>query len=316
MVVTVRVMSEQSIEVALSGSYGLADLDQLLAEMQPLLALDTPSRVSLNLRALDFVYPTTAVTLCAVLHRLVAEELRVSGESKVQPPDDKDVRNYLLRLDVIQAGTGISLEEPFDRHPTVGFRECQQFSTEGDANRVARELTQALSERCALDDDARLAINTALAELCSNVPHHAATALGGVAAAQGYPQSDRFEAAIVDLGIGIRQSMAENPEYAHIVDDTTAIRAALELGATSKPGDEGPTRHSGYGLAVTQHLLQRNGGRLLVRSGTGAVSVGADQTARTTEVDFPGTLIVLEARTDKPLDVRAVYEDLLGDLDD
>ncbi len=302
--------------MVLAGQYGAEDLDRLITDLAPLLSLGERARVTIDLRDLTFVYPTTAAVLAAGLHRAVALELRLPNESRILPPMDENVRNYLLRADVLQASAGIEIAEPFTRQQAHGFRECRLFETEDEATDVARELTSSLDERSDLEATARTAIYTCLGEICFNVPHHAASEVGGVAAAQGYPQLKRFEATIVDLGIGIRESLRQNPAYASVDSDVAAIEAALELGVTSKPGDKEPTRHSGYGLSVTQHLLQRNGGRLIIRSGRGEVHVGADPVVEESEVDFPGTLVVMEAWTNAPLDVSVVYQELLGDLDD
>ena len=304
------------VTVALSGQYGVDDLDRLIVDLHPLLSLAETSPLTIDLRDLTFVYPTTAAVLAAGLHRAVALDLRQQNESRIVPPKDENVRNYLLRADVLQAGAGIEIDEPFVRQQSHGFRECRLFDTEDEATDVARELTQALEERSKLDSTARNAIYTCLGELCFNVPHHAGSETGGVASAQSYPQLHRFEATIVDLGVGIRESLRQNPSYAALDSDVSAIETALELGVTSKPGDKGPTRHSGYGLSVTQHLLQRNGGRLVIRSGRGEVHVGADPIVAEREVDFPGTLVVMEAWTNTPLDVSVVYQELLGDLDE
>jgi hypothetical protein len=309
-------VSPKEITVSLSGQYGLDALDQLIGDLAPLLGLEETACVTIDLRDLAFVYPTTAAVLAAGLHRAVALDLRVPNESRVLPPKDESIRNYLLRADVLQAGAGIEIVEPFTRQTPSGFRECRLFASEDEATDVARELTAALEERGKLDATARSAIFTCLGELSFNVPHHAVSPTGGVAAAQSYPQRHRFEATIVDLGIGIRASLSQNATYASIESDVSAIERALELGVTSKPGSEGLTRHSGYGLSVTEHLLQKNGGRLIVRSGHGEVHVGAEPRVEESEVDFPGTLVVMEAWTNAPLDVSVVYQELLGDLDE
>jgi hypothetical protein len=307
---------QRETSIALKGQYGLDSLDQLIADLTPLLTLIDRTRLTIDLRELSFVYPSTAALLALALHRVVALDLRVPEESRFLLPANENVRNYLFRADVLQVGAGIKIVEPFTRQQSRGFRECRRFETEAEATQVARELTNALEERSALDPTARSAIYTCLGELCFNVPHHAASQTGGVASAQGYPQLHRFEATIVDLGIGIRQSLRQNTIYASVASDVEAIETALELGVTSKPGDKGPTRHSGYGLSVTQHLLKRNGGRLVVRSGQGEIHVGAAPKAQESEFDFPGTLVVMEAWTNAPLDVSVVYQELLGDLDD
>lgn len=249
--------------------------------------------------------------------RCIAARLSVSGREggHISYPTDVNVKNYLLRIGALQLAVG-ELPEPFTRREAVGFRECERFQDQDHAATVARQLTDVLTERCSLDATARAAVYTCLGELCQNVPDHAMTEFGGIAVAQGFPGRHRFEVAIVDLGVGIRQSLIAHPAYAKIADDTSAIEKALELGTTSKPGSEGKTRHSGYGLTVTQHLLQLNGGRLVVRSGRGEVWVGADPLVEQRRIDFPGTLILLEADTRAPLDVTRVYDDLLGELDD
>lgn len=142
------------VRAVLAGPYGIGRLDQLLEDLRPLLELEEPARVTVDLHQLGFIVPSTAAVLCAALQRLVKLDLRIAGESRIQPPDDDGVKNYLLRLDVIQAGAGMEIDEPFVRRASIGFHECQPFATEREATEVARELTQALDEGCDLDDDA------------------------------------------------------------------------------------------------------------------------------------------------------------------
>ena len=62
---------------------------------------------------------------------------------------------------------------------------------------------------------------------------------------------------------------------------------------------------------MTRLLLRTNGGQLLVRSGVGAVYSGAQERATVARVSLPGTLVVLRARTDHPLNIaRDVYPKL------
>jgi hypothetical protein len=140
-------------------------------------------------------------------------------------------------------------------------------------------------------------------KVCENVIDHADTQLGGFGAAQGWPKSNReFEVAVVDLGVGIRASLAKNSAYSAIADDKTAIATALLPHVTSTP-----ERNAGNGLFVTQMLLAINGGHLLVRSGRGCVMRGAMNVERDTELVLPGTVVSLRARMDRPLDIATVY---------
>jgi hypothetical protein len=113
---------------------------------------------------------------------------------------------------------------------------------------------------------------------------------------------------MVDLGVGIRGSLTKNPWYADIDNDVDAIQTALQPRVTATPD-----RNSGIGLFVTRILLRENGGTLVVRSGRGAVYSGAREDAHAARVGFPGTVVALRARTDRPLDIKRVYRRLDDD---
>jgi anti-sigma regulatory factor (Ser/Thr protein kinase) len=159
--------------------------------------------------------------------------------------------------------------------------------TDNECHQASRELTAALAERCQTDTVTRGSIWIFLDELAENVLHHAESELGGFAAAQGWPRRrGEMEVAIVDLGQGIKASLTNNPVYADIPDDVTAIQRALEPNVTATPD-----RNSGLGLAVTRLALGGNGGTLVVRSGLGGVYSGARDDAGSRDFDLPGTLV-------------------------
>jgi hypothetical protein len=76
-----------------------------------------------------------------------------------------------------------------------------------------------------------------------------------------------------------------------------------------------PERNAGIGLFVTRMLLKANGGSMIVRSGLGAVYSGAVERVERSDINLPGTLVAIRARTDNPLDVNSVYAQL-GPIDD
>jgi hypothetical protein len=84
-----------------------------------------------------------------------------------------------------------------------------------------------------------------------------------------------------------------------------AIETALQPRVTATP-----ERNSGIGLFVTKLLLRENDGSLLVRSGAGRVVGGVGECAESAEVHFPGTVVAMRARTDRPLDIGKVYRRL------
>jgi len=303
--------SNDTVRVHLRGSYDFERLERAVRDLQPLLQLDYPARIHLDLGGLVFIGPTAIALLEAALRRLEDEGLLVSGGLIVEPTS-RLTAQYLRRMDFFRGLASVGdVPESFERRKPVGFRPCQEFTGEDDYWVVARDLTDALAERCQMDTLAKAAIRVCLDELAENVVQHADSPLGGFAAAQGMPKRHRFEIGIVDLGVGIRRSLSKNPRYADIKDDVIAIETALRPRVTSTP-----ERNSGIGLSVTKLLLRDNGGSLLVRSGTGLVVGGAEDRAESTAVGLTGTLVAVRARTDRPLDLRAVYRRLPVEDDD
>jgi hypothetical protein len=225
-------------------------------------------------------------------------------DSTVYLPNSPPVRQYLERMDMFRELVSDLEPEEFERRDPVGFRPCQHFRGASDYATVAKDLTDALAERCRIEPVAKAAVRVCLDEICENVVHHADTSLGGFAAAQGWPKQGRrvFEIAIVDLGVGFRRSLIKNPAYAHIQDDAEAIDTALKPRVTSTP-----ERNAGIGLFITSLVLHFNGGELLVRSGLGAVRRGARFKVEAREVPLPGTVVALRANMDRPLDLTPVY---------
>jgi hypothetical protein len=274
----------------------------MVQTVQPLLAIDTPHVIHVDLQRLVFFGPTSLALLLAGLRRARDLGLNAKG-SVIARPTAAGTGRYLERMNLLRVLVG-ERPEGFKRHDPVGFRPCQHFSGQHDYFLVASDLTDALREGCRVEGTAGSAVRVCLDEVCENVVDHADTELGGYAAAQGWPRArvPEFEIGIVDLGVGIRRSLTQNPKWAHIDTDAAAIEAALQPRVTATP-----ERNSGIGLFLTSLLLAFNGGQLVVRSGAGAVTRSAKRTVETRPASLPGTLVALRARMDRPLDVASIY---------
>jgi anti-sigma regulatory factor (Ser/Thr protein kinase) len=299
----------RTISIALPGAFGVRQgrLERLIRLLGPLLELEEPACVDVDLSGLVSVSPAALALLTAALRRLADLDLLGDG-SVISPPLSAPVRNYLLRMNMIRLLAGEDFKEPFERRAPSGFRPCEHFTDAKDYPKVAKHLTEALTERCQTDNIAEASIRIALDEIAENVVHHADSSIGGFAAAQGWRKNQEFEIAIVDLGIGVRGSLTKNPAHADIADDATAITRALQPRVSATP-----ERNAGIGLFITKLLLEANGGLLLVRSGHGSVQAGVVDDTRLESASLPGTLVALRARTDRVLDINSVYEHLASE---
>ncbi len=297
------------IRVDLPGTFVLKErrFERLIRLLEPLMVLREPALIQVDLDRMVSIGPASLALLTATLRRLYDEGLFAEG-SVLEPPRSPGLRNYLMRMNLLRGLFGDdSLDEPITRAEARGFRPCAVFSNDEDYWQVAKQMTAALVESCEVDEIATAAVRVCLDEMTENVVHHASAA-HGFAAAQGWRKTHEFEIGIVDLGRGIRASLTANPDYADIDDDVSAITTALGARVSATP-----ERNAGIGLYVTKMLLAANGGAFLVRSGSGAVYSGATNEARAEPAVMPGTFVALRARTDRPLDVNAIYTQLEND---
>lgn len=292
-----------TVTVKLAGGYPIEQLDRLVRDLQPLLLMSEESQVQLDLGGLVHLCPAAFALLTATVRDRTSRGLVAQGW--ISDPPSPQVANYLARMDLLHH-LGIDEPETFTRREPVGFRPCQNFQGE-EYHLVAKELTDALSESCITDRLGRGSVRVCLDELAENVLHHADAVDGGFAVAQGYVKRGKFEVAIADLGIGVGGSLRKNPVYAGL-SDLEATAAALNPGVSSTP-----ERNAGIGLFVTKLLLASNGGILLLRSGKVAVMTGAAERSWEPELELPGTVVTLRARTDRPLNINEVYRSLDAD---
>lgn len=288
------------LEVALRGGYYFGEIERLIADLQPLFAVTDPVAVEVDLSGLVFIGPTATALLLATANRLAA----IGCSVFIAPPRNRLTRNYLLRSDFVRLFTATDPPEPFGRLTPAGFRPCLRFDGDAECIAVARELSDAVIERARTDIAARGAIKTAMHELAENVMYHADSLDGGYAAVAYSRRRREIEIGIVDLGIGIRASLNKNPDYA-VADDVAAVEKAMIPTVTSTP-----ERNSGYGLTFTKLLLLLNGGSMRIRSGHGAATLGPAVDYSAKEHPFPGTLVHMRARTDRPLDATSAWDEL------
>jgi anti-sigma regulatory factor (Ser/Thr protein kinase) len=292
------------LEIRFAGGYYFRSLRRTIREIQPLLAIEEPTLVVVDMRDLTFMGPAAMALTVAVLHKVFGGELALSG-SGIAMPKAPGMRRFLERMDFFSVA--LDLEPAEGVHPEPkGFRECRRFLKDSECAAVAKALADAAHERVVIDDVGSRSLHTCLAELAENVYFHAKAPLGGFALAQSLSHSQELELAIVDLGVGISASLRKNPDYRTAAfDDLTAIQMALNPTVTSTP-----ERNSGYGLTFTQLLLVMNEGQLLVRSGHGHVQRGAKMVDKLEPEYLPGTLVGMRLRTDRPFDAVIAWQAL------
>lgn len=173
----------------------------------------------------------------------------------------------------------------------------------------SRKLAQVLTRT--RESDLVDTLEYSLREMFRNaVEHSQATNFGFCA--QYWPTKKEVEIAILDSGIGIKNSISANP-HLNITSDKDAIYYALLPGISGKAFKgarsqrRGVWNNSGFGLFMTSEIC-RNGGSFFICSGESGVLLKSQQ-KRVLGTNLPGTAIRMILNTDHISDIKARLEE-------
>ena len=126
-------------------------------------------------------------------------------------------------------------------------------------------------------------------EIFSNAVLHSDTSLGIFSCGQFFPEQDRLDFTVVDLGVGMRRNIRDRT--GHNLGSVDAIVWATEANNTTKragvPG--------GLGLKLLGEFIELNGGCLRIVSDGGYwEKKKSDLSTGTLDHPFPGTVVSLE----------------------
>jgi hypothetical protein len=174
-----------------------------------------------------------------------------------------------------------------------------------DVGDVVELHSRRLSQTLAGADEGDLfeTLSYSIREIMRNVVEHAHVEEFGVCA-QYWPTKGRAEVAIVDRGIGLRESIKANP-HIDASTDKSAINYALMPAVSGKAfkgarslQKRGPWTNSGFGLYLTSRIC-RNGGNFFICSGdTGMLLTSGRDSKRYIETSFSGAAVRLNIRTE------------------
>lgn len=145
-------------------------------------------------------------------------------------------------------------------------------------------------------------------EILRNVAEHSHADEFGYCA-QYWPSKNLVEIAIIDTGIGLRQSLQDNPHLS-IDTDREAILHALMPGISGKAyqgaeiDEDDEWANSGYGLYMNYRLCNE-GGDFFICSGDLGLYRRKDEDNRYIDTNYRGTVLRLRLKMDE---IPALYE--------
>jgi anti-sigma regulatory factor (Ser/Thr protein kinase) len=281
--------------LTLSGDFAHPDLDSLCDELRGLPEWPADEPASVDLRELQSMEPTTMAVLLASLEGLHRRRLCNPLEDLEPPRYENGVKCLHPQAlnDLFVDGDG-HWQEIDGATPTI--IGCEVFTGASGVDDITAGLSQQLAIHTEWSSSSLKSLGSMIFELSENVIQHS-QAKGGVAVLRISPTEQRIALAIADNGVGIRESLARNPDFSDIGDDLTAIAKAMGPRATGEPGTGG-----GMGLFLARCITRSNGGTFIVRSGEACREENAALSDSGHLPYLHGTLVGVEARTDLPFE--------------
>ena len=187
-------------------------------------------------------------------------------------------------IDVISDDAGIS-----DSMDTI--LPITRFDGLGEADELTNRVESGLYNLGLGSSNIRHIVCELFSELACNAAEHSESPIGayGFIRFSSSQRGRRFECAVADGGIGIRQSIERNPELAHSGVEWSALELAVKELVS---GTASSTR--GIGLFSIFDEMHTPGRELIIHSGNGILIINKYSEIRIGRANsFPGTLVYL-----------------------
>ena len=189
----------------------------------------------------------------------------------------------------------------FKRFPTTETGAFRGYVADQFVGKGLPPMTRALRRK----------FRESLAELFENAKEHSETQQGVFACGQWFPNGERLNFSVADLGIGIRKRILRST--GRTMSSERAIAWAVAGNTTRDPRAGRP---GGLGLKIITEFVKLNGGSLQIASGRGywRLRPGQDDLRELTH-PFPGTVVNIGINTadtqsyclDREIDPRDVF---------
>jgi hypothetical protein len=174
----------------------------------------------------------------------------------------------------------------------------------------AREISEVLTQNknVNLTEILRYCIR----EILRNIVEHSHTEQFGFCA-QYLPSMNKVSFAVLDRGIGVKDSLADNPKL-DLLNDLVAIEESIKPGvsgkiyAGQKRKPKGDWANSGYGLYMTSNIC-KNGGSFFVASGKSGIYLSG-LNKKSLNVNIDGTALNLTINLEQSENLKKILEEL------
>lgn len=250
--------------------------------------------ITVDLSGLKFIKPLGVISLLLLIESISKLSSSEQPTVNIISPDNYDVLDYLLKIDLLNAlRSMIDLEIPDELIPSnreiLPVIPITRFQKYQDIDDIAIAMQEVFHTELMGLTTLHQPCHSIFSELAHNSVEHAHSDGGFVLAQQyNYRKGAIIEIAVGDCGIGISKSLLQNPRIkGRFNTDEEAIKLVLD-GGLSRINDI----HRGYGLnQVRAEVIPFRERKLTLRSGNGYANIWSGGQIYSSQCKyFPGTL--------------------------
>ena len=184
------------------------------------------------------------------------------------------------------------------------FKECEmspliEVSDNESIYNVYSDIVKSLNNHPDIELTVMQALSYCFYEVLDNVLTHSGKSCG-TAISLYSPVQSKIQILVADDGMGIRQSLAQNPLYAHL-SESEAIERSIQDTVTDGKG-------MGFGLYSTSRLIKNVGIRLEIHSGLHTLVYDGEKTNMDVSSLWQGTIVYFEIHSNREIDPDEVVD--------
>ena len=261
---------------------------------QKLLEISEPV---LDLSNFSFISPGGLVPLTALCF-----DLSNKGRTLKIKVSDPNLRNYFVKSGFLDVARKIVRFDPqllptrlveYDDWKGLNTKliELTKIENHNDLDPILKKTINTLRGEMKYPINDAFNMGIALSEMCQNTIDHN-NEVCGFFSMQLFNSGQRpfMEIGISDCGVGLSQTLSENPKNPALKDDFEAIKLATALGSSQY---DDPTRGTGFHHLIK--IVEKYLGSIRITSGSATLYYRADknETLSFNSVPMPGVTVVL-----------------------
>ena len=251
------------------------------------------------------------VTFCSISQIAAIACIQLAAHRAGVPQENtlptSDALSYLQRMNYCRI-LDIGVNEDFTRHPTadrfVSLSLIPIDEQQADPCGIAGKLGRVVLSNTQLSKSAGAMLNLSFSEIIDNVVQHSAASFPGLACAQYYKNQGFVELCVADCGIGISNSMGENPLYSKMSLMQKMLKAFDRGdGQWRNRSDAGFSKvGKGMGLSFPAIISEKTEGHMWVISHETAVHIHTEGRDSIRSLYYPGTIVIVRI-PDRPCEI-------------